>query len=172
MKPAIKPATWKRISFLVLLPAVTLLALTCTKTVYEDAMTGPREIKIPTRATRLPDGSFRQAYSTEESDIYFVVEEMPDFQGGGQTAFRDYIANNIRYPENAVKDSIEGRVFVQFTVKADGSVEDARIVRGIDPSLDQEALRVTLASPEWTPGLQDGKPVAVVFTFPINFTLQ
>jgi periplasmic protein TonB len=108
----------------------------------------------------------------EEAEIFFIVEDMPDFQGGGQDAFRRFIAENLRYPQIAAENGIQGRVFVQFVVNEDGSVSDAKVVRGVDPSLDREALRVVMSSPRWTPGRQRGQPVRVAFTFPINFVLQ
>ncbi len=108
----------------------------------------------------------------EEAEIFFVVEDMPDFQGGGQEAFRRWIAENLRYPTMAAESGIQGRVFVQFVVNEDGSVSDATVVRGVDPILDREAVRVVMASPRWTPGRQRDQPVRVAFTFPINFVLQ
>jgi periplasmic protein TonB len=108
----------------------------------------------------------------EEEEIFFIVEDMPDFQGGGQDAFRKYIAENLRYPQIAAENGIQGRVFVQFVVNANGEVSDATVVRGVDPSLDREAVRVVMSSPKWTPGRQRGEPVRVAFTFPINFVLQ
>jgi periplasmic protein TonB len=107
-----------------------------------------------------------------EQDIFFIVEDMPDFQGKGQDGFRQYIAENLRYPQIAAENGIQGRVFVQFVVNADGKVSDATVVRGVDPSLDREAIRVVMSSPPWTPGRQRGAPVRVAFTFPINFVLQ
>ncbi len=106
------------------------------------------------------------------NEVFFIVEEMPDFKGGGQDRFRQYISENLRYPQAAANNGIHGRVFVQFVVQADGTVADARIVRGVDPLLDREALRVVMESPGWDPGRQRGQPVAVAFTFPINFVLQ
>ncbi len=108
----------------------------------------------------------------EEAEIFFIVEDMPDFQGGGQDAFRQWIAQNLRYPQIAAENGIQGRVFVQFVVNEDGTVSNATVVRGVDPSLDREAVRVVMASPRWTPGRQRGEPVRVAFTFPINFVLQ
>lgn len=107
-----------------------------------------------------------------EQDIFFIVEDMPDFQGKGQDGFRMYISENLRYPQIAAENGIQGRVFVQFVVNADGKVSDATVVRGVDPSLDREAIRVVMSSPLWTPGRQRGAPVRVAFTFPINFVLQ
>ncbi len=113
-----------------------------------------------------------QEEEEEEAEIFFIVEDMPDFQGGGQDGFRKYIAENLRYPQIAAENGIQGRVFVQFVVNEDGTVSDATVVRGVDPSLDREALRVVMSSPTWTPGRQRGEPVRVAFTFPINFVLQ
>ena len=161
-----------RIKFFILIPALMFLTVMCTKTMYEDELQGQSEIELPVRATRMPDGSLWQTKSAEDSEIFFVVEEMPDFLNGGQEAFRKFIAENLKYPETAEENGIEGRVFVQFVVRADGRVGNASIVRGVDPALDQEALRVVMASPEWTPGRQRGKPVDVAFTFPITFRLK
>jgi TonB family protein len=105
-------------------------------------------------------------------DIFTVVEEMPSFQGKGEIGFREYIAQNIIYPEVAKKNGIIGKVYVQFTVNSKGEVADVKVVRGVDPSLDAEAVRVVESSPLWQPGKQKGKPVDVQFTFPINFTLD
>jgi TonB family protein len=105
-------------------------------------------------------------------EVFFIVEEMPEFQGGGPDHFRQFISENLRYPLAAANNGIHGRVFVQFVVQPDGKVADAKIVRGVDPLLDREALRVVMSSPKWTPGMQRGQPVAVAFTFPINFVLQ
>ncbi len=115
---------------------------------------------------------FDEEEEAEEQEIFFIVEDMPDFQGGGQDAFRQWIAENLRYPQIAAENGIQGRVFVQFVVNTDGRVSDATVVRGVDPSLDREAVRVVMASPPWTPGRQRGEPVRVAFTFPINFVLQ
>jgi TonB family protein len=108
---------------------------------------------------------------TTGEEIFTVVEEMPKFQGKDGEGFREYIAQNIIYPEEAKKNGIQGMVFVQFTVNEKGEVVDVIVVRGVSPSLDAEAIRVTQSSPLWEPGKQKGKPVDVQFTFPINFAL-
>ncbi len=107
-----------------------------------------------------------------EEEVFFKVEVMPDFQGGGLDAFLSYIAENIRYPQEAAEEGVQGRVFVEFIVRKDGSVTDAKIVRGVDPLLDKEALRVVSASPQWVPGMQRGQEVDVKFTFPVIFQLK
>jgi len=108
----------------------------------------------------------------EEEQIFVVVEDMPGFGGGDSNKFREYISKNLRYPDIAAENGIQGRVFVQFVVEPDGSVSNVKVVRGVDPSLDREAVRVVESSPKWKPGKQRGKPVRVSFTFPIIFVLQ
>ncbi|HDR67638.1 MAG TPA: energy transducer TonB [Bacteroidaceae bacterium] len=109
----------------------------------------------------------------EEEEVFYIVEDMPTFNGGDPaTEFRKYIAQNLRYPEIAAENGISGRVIVQFAVNRTGQVVDAVVVRSVDPALDKEAIRVVMASPKWEPGKQRGKPVKVLFTFPINFVLQ
>jgi periplasmic protein TonB len=107
----------------------------------------------------------------EDSEIFVVVEDMPEFPGG-ETALRSFINKNVNYPVIAAENGIQGKVYVRFVVDKDGSVTNAEIARGIDPSLDQEALRVVRTLPKWKPGKQRGKPVRVSYTVPINFQLQ
>jgi len=106
-----------------------------------------------------------------EEQIFFVVEEMPEFPGG-QLELRKYIAENVEYPEIARENEIQGRVYVQFVVNGKGEVEHAKVVRGVDPALDKAALKVINSLPKWKPGKQRGKPVKVSFTVPINFMLS
>ncbi|MFN8208704.1 MAG: TonB family protein [Bacteroidales bacterium] len=107
-----------------------------------------------------------------KNEVFYVVEEMPEFQGGSAEKFREYLMNNIKYPAEAKSKKIQEQIFVQFVVSASGKVEDAKVVRGMDPDLIREALRVVNASPDWKPGKQRGKEVAVSFTFPIDFKLK
>lgn len=107
----------------------------------------------------------------EDTPVFFIVEEMPDFPGG-QLALRKFIAQAIKYPVIAQENGIQGKVFVNFVVAKDGTVTNAKIARGVDPSLDKEALRVVNSLPKWKPGKQGGKPVRVSYTVPINFVLQ
>ena len=103
--------------------------------------------------------------------IFTVVEEMPDFPGG-QAELLKFIAKSIKYPVIAQENGIQGRVICAFVVNKDGSVVDAEVLRGVDPSLDKEALRVIGTMPKWKPGKQRGKPVRVKYTVPITFRLQ
>jgi TonB family protein len=106
-----------------------------------------------------------------DEQVFFIVEEMPEFPGG-ESALRNFIAQTIKYPVAAQELGIQGRVYVTFIVSKSGKVADAKIARGVDPVLDQEALRVVNALPLWKPGIQRGKPVNVSYTVPINFSLQ
>lgn len=109
----------------------------------------------------------------EEStqQIFTIVEEMPDFPGG-QAALMSFINKSIKYPVIAQENGIQGRVSCSFVVNKDGSIVDAEVLRGVDPSLDKEALRVINSMPKWKPGKQRGKPVRVKYTVPITFRLQ
>ena len=108
----------------------------------------------------------------EEDEIFYIVEDMPIFNGGDLTEFNKYVVRNLRYPEIAAENGISGRVIIQFMVDKTGSVVNIEITRGVDPALDKEAIRVVASSPKWIPGKQRGKPVNVLFYFPINFVLQ
>ncbi|MFI3297996.1 MAG: TonB family protein [bacterium] len=107
----------------------------------------------------------------ELEEIFEVVEEKPEFPGGDQ-ALMKYFANNVRYPVIAAENGIQGRVICQFTVWKDGSISDIKVVRGVDKSLDREAVRLIENMPKWKPGKQRGKAVACKFTVPVRFKLQ
>ena len=106
-----------------------------------------------------------------DEQIFFIVEEMPEYPGG-EMELRKFIANSVKYPTDAQDKGIQGKVYVTFVVSKDGSIADAKIARGVNPSLDAEALRVVNALPKWMPGKQKGKAVNVSYTVPINFVLQ
>lgn len=109
----------------------------------------------------------------EEAIPFAAVEERPTFMGGDpQKLFSQWVAKNLQYPEVARENGIQGRVTLQFTVETDGSLKNIRVLRGIDPSLDKEAIRVVSSSPKWTPGRQRDKAVRVTFNFPVYFQLR
>jgi len=110
-------------------------------------------------------------YGEGANKVFFVVEDMPEFPGGDKE-LRNYIANTVKYPEDAVKRKVQGKVYVSFVVEKDGSIGDAKIARGVDPSLDKEALRVVNSLPTWKPGKQRGTLVRVAYTVPISFALN
>lgn len=111
-----------------------------------------------------------QRMTSTDDDVYEVVEKMPAFPGGIAELMK-YLSSNIKYPVEAHKAGIQGRVVVSFVVNKDGTVKDAKIVRSVDKSIDAEALRVISAMPKWQPGYQDGKAVSVRYTVPVTFRL-
>ena len=108
---------------------------------------------------------------TPDHPICEVVVQCPDSTGGGMPALREYLSKNIKYPEAAMKKGIQGRGIVQFVVEKDGSITNVKILRGVDPELDKEAVRVVSAMPKWKPGTQRGEAVRVRFTVPVMFRL-
>lgn len=109
--------------------------------------------------------------TVNDSTIFQVVEEMPDFPGG-QQALMQFLANNVRYPTVAQENGKQGRVIVSFIVRKDGSITDVKVERGVDPYLDKEAERVIGTMPKWKPGKQRGQNVNVKFTVPVTFRLS
>ena len=103
-----------------------------------------------------------------ENKIFTVAEQMPSFKGNVNA----WLSSHISYPAVAAENGIQGRVIVKFVVGRDGSVSQAQVVRGVDPSLDREALRVVNSMPKWNPGMNNGQAANVWFTLPITFKLQ
>jgi periplasmic protein TonB len=107
----------------------------------------------------------------DDNQIFTVVEQQPQFEGGLE-AMSKFIASKLRYPASARRMGVDGRVFVGFVVSKDGSISDVKIVRGISPDCDNEAMRVVKLMPPWKPGKQNGKPVNCRFVLPIVFKLN
>ncbi|MDL2231184.1 energy transducer TonB [Porphyromonadaceae bacterium OttesenSCG-928-L07] len=108
------------------------------------------------------------AEDTGEYEIFTVVEKNPSFPGD----LNKWLSQNLKFPQIASENGIQGRVIVQFVVEKDGSITDVKVARGVDPSLDKEAIRVVKAMPKWNPGMQRNKPVRVAYTLPVLFRLQ
>lgn len=106
-----------------------------------------------------------------EEKVFEIVEQPPSFPGG-DAAMYEWLGKNINYPVIAQENNIQGRVVCQFVVGRNGEIEDVKVVRGIDPSLDKEAIRVIKAMPKWIPGKQGGNAVKVRYTLPVQFKLQ
>ena len=107
----------------------------------------------------------------EENKVFDIVEQQPLFPGG-PAALMKYLSENTKYPVVAQENGVQGRVTVQFVVEKDGSISDVHVLRGVDPSLDKEAVRVVKSMPRWTPGNQNGITVRVNYRVPVLFRLQ
>ena len=136
----------------------------------------PEEWNLSREKTIVMDGEptpmFREEdRNSPDEDVFEVVENMPEFPDGGMPGLMKYLSTNIRYPEAAHKAGTQGRVTVQFVVGKDGSIGNVSILRGVDPALDAEAIRVISGMPKWKPGTQKGEPVNVKYTVPVMFRL-
>ncbi|MBQ6244525.1 MAG: M56 family metallopeptidase [Bacteroidales bacterium] len=151
---------WMRLAYVALLPFLAGTMFLCN----------PARAEIRSDAS---DATVAAPDTTGKTVVPFsLVEKKPTFQGNDAVTFSKWVAERLLYPEGAKKERLQGRVLVQFTVCDDGVVRDAKVLRGVNPMLDAEALRVISASPKWEPGLQDGKPVNVTYMFPVFFQLQ
>jgi len=108
----------------------------------------------------------------EEAIPFQLVEEKPSFMGGDANDFSKWVNKRLVYPEIAKENGVQGRVTLQFTVEKDGTVTKVKVLRGVDPSLDKEAVRVVSMSPKWSPGKQRDRAVPVTYTFPVFFQLR
>ena len=118
-----------------------------------------------------PEAKEAPADSTAKEEVFMVAEQMPEYPGGMKEMLK-FLQDNVKYPENAMKNNVQGRVIVQFVVEKDGTPTEFKVLRSVDPDLDAEALRVMKAMPKWKPGMQKGQVVRVKFTVPVSFKLQ
>ena len=156
-----------RSKYLMFIPVAALLVLfsNCTNTA-DKTTTEEEKAEVKFVPTEVKSDTI-----IVQDEALDVVEVMPEFPGGSK-AMMSYLAENIKYPKEAENAGMQGRVIVQFVVDTDGSIEDAKVVRAVDPLLDKEAIRVINAMPKWKPGMQDGKEVRVKYTVPIAFRLK
>ena len=118
------------------------------------------------------DAEGLEEFMEEEADEIFTIVETQPQPHGGMAAFMAYVAENMRYPDAALRARVQGKVFVQFVVNADGSLVDFKVVKGIGAGCDEEAIRVLKGSPNWLPGKQRGKPVRVRMMVPVFFMFK
>jgi protein TonB len=107
----------------------------------------------------------------QQDRVFTQIDQFPEFPGGTE-GLKQYVKENIRYPEKAKKAGIEGRVVLQFFIDKDGSVIDEKVIRSLDKDCDKEAVRLVRNMPKWKPGLQEGKPLKVMYTLPVTFRLE
>lgn len=164
---------WARLRVLLMLPAVAL-SVTVASASNQDVKVAEKQNIITAAIVEEKSGKVDSSsvnFPAVPDDVFMVVEETPEFPGGA-AALLDYLRTNIKYPEDCRVNHVEGRVLVTFIVETDGAISNANVVRGVDPSLDAEALRVILGMPYWKPGKQRGSAVRVQYTVPINFKLS
>lgn len=168
---------WMRWSYLALLPVLAAFMFACNPA-RENKEPAPDALEQEAPADN-PVGysvtvTDEPAPAQEKDAIPFqLIEQKPTFNGGDANEFSKWVNEHLTYPEKAKADKAQGRVVLQFTVGTDGNVRDVKVLKGVREDLDAEALRVVSASPKWTsPGMQDGEPVPVVYTFPIIYQLQ
>lgn len=151
---------------LFVLPAFALLVagnISCSQ--------GASEKQDAKEETVAPDSVAAPTDGVAKDEVFMVAEKMPEFPGGMKELLK-FLQDNLKYPENAMKNNVQGRVIVQFVVEKDGTLTEFKVARSVDPDLDAEALRVLQTMPKWKPGMQRGKIVRVKFTVPVSFKLQ
>lgn len=150
-----KSSRWNRLRALAAIPVIALALLA-----FANPTTNSAAIESSASQDNAP-----------QSKVYDSVEQMPEFPGGME-ALIDFLSSNVHYPENAVKNDVEGRVLVQFVIEKTGEIGDVKVVRSVDEELDAEAVRVVKSMPKFEPGRINGKAVAVWYTLPIMFKLK
>lgn len=153
----------ERAKYLLFLPLATLLLM------VSNIEAIARNAK---KTAQSPEALLENKSSTMPADttVFDVVEQMPQYPGG-VNALMNFLSNNIKYPERAAKNKVQGRVIVMYVVDQEGNVTNTQVIRSVSPELDEEALRVVKAMPKWIPGIQHGKKVSVKYTLPIAFRL-
>ena len=166
---------WLRVKYLLIVPVAAAALVACNLDKQPNSTTeNEGEEKPDTIAVSVDRqlGVDTVAVEGSPSDGYFdFVEQIPEFPGG-RVEMMKFLQNTVKYPKEAQDKGIQGKVLVQFVVKSDGTVADAKVVNSINPLLDNEALRVVKAMPKWKPGMQSGKAVNVKYNIPISFRLK
>jgi TonB family protein len=181
-----KSGLWAAGKMLIALPALAalLFLMPAVSVSSENSPAAPVFIKapatLPAEMTQTPQEKPKQetqvkyvapVVQPDKNNVYTVVEKQPHFQGG-QDGLVKFLVENIKYPEAAMKAGIQGKVFITFVVREDGAVTDVKVLRGIGRECDEEAVRVVKMMPNWVPGQEKGKNVAVQFNLPIQFRLD
>jgi protein TonB len=147
----------------------TVLPLEPTQATADEILAQSNIDKVDASATGTGDDLLSGQDGSETGETFFVVEVMPMFKGGDVSKFAEWVARRTNYPQAAADKKIRGTVYLTFIVEKDGSVTNVTVVKGVDPLLDNEAVKAISESPKWTPGLQRGQPVRVRFSIPLNF---
>ena len=160
---------WRRLSWLAILPFLAGVMF-LVNPVRAKAVPMDLETLSESPETTLEAPAATQ--DTSKALPYNLIEVKPTFNGGNAGEFSKWVNENLKYPKAAYEAGAQGRVTLQFTVEKDGKVGDVKVLRGVNPDLDAEAVRVVSSSPDWTPGYVKGEPVRVTYTFPVIFALR
>jgi periplasmic protein TonB len=173
--PATPPPKAERINEIVkyVPPVVVDSIITIEKPIAttDDALTLISEERTEATVTGRGEDLLSGQNGTETDDAFFIVEIMPTFKGGDIDKFRDWVRKRTTYPQLATEKKIQGRVILTFIVETDGSVSSVKVLKGVDPLIDSEAVKTIESSPKWSPGLQRGKPVRVRYSIGLIFVI-
>jgi protein TonB len=147
----------------------TVLPLDATQPTTDEALAQSSNDNTEVTGTGNSDELLTGQGGAETDEPFFLVEVMPTFKGGDINKFREWVGKRTNYPQIAIDNNIEGRVFLTFIVETDGSVSNVIVLKGVDPIIDIEAVKAIEASPKWSPGLQRGEPVRVRYSISLNF---
>ena len=184
-----KSSPWARLKYLYVLPVAAIAVTTFARPEVSDKVEEISSVKVNDLAAIVETKVVESVGdTTKPADVKYVptevrkqlkgtpvfelVEEMPEFPGGGMSALMGYLKDNMRYPASAKEKGTQGRVTVQFVVDKDGSIKEPKLLRSVDKDMDAEALRLISNMPKWKPGRQKGQPVAVKYTVPVMFSLD
>ena len=167
-------AAWKKLSALLILPLLAVTVLLLAECKPSSGNEEPAAVENADEAAQA-DAVYEVTVTDEpeeEAIEFSLVEVKPSFQDGDANEFSKWVNQNLTYPDAAKEAGLQGRVTLQFTVGKDGTVSNVKVLRGVDPLLDNEAVKVISQSPKWNPGMQKGEPVNVTYVFPVVFQLR
>jgi len=147
----------------------TVFPLETLPVTTDEILSQPSNEQAEVEGTGSGDDLFSGEYGDATDEPFFMVEIMPSFKGGDINKFREWVIKRVNYPQIAIDQKIQGKVFLTFIIETDGAVSNVTIVKGVDPIVDDEAIKAIAASPKWSPGLQRGQPVRVRFSMLVNF---
>ncbi len=149
----------------------SIIPLRETQISTDEILSQPATSNVEAGASGTGDDPFAGQEGISTDNAFFIVEVMPSFKGGDINKFREWVMRRTNYPQAAVDKRIQGKVYLTFIVETDGTVSNVTVVKGVDPLIDQEAVRTIQSSPKWNPGLQRGQPVRVRYALSLAFAL-
>ena len=164
-----KTNKWMRLAYFLCIPALIGAMCCCAQNTKADNITVAEAMSDNAAFSDTEIKTLTDTLEKKDPVPFQHVEVKPTFNGGDANQFSRWVNQQLEYPENCKKEGISGRVTLSFTVSETGKVTDVKVLRGVHEDLDNEAIRVVSSSPDWTPGIADGKAVAIKYTFPVLF---